>query len=200
MLGMSPTELAGMLMSIFVASCSSGTSPSPDRCQDAGACLTPATMDAAVDTAGDASDAAAETAVAVDAGDAAGACFPNREGVFGGNFTVDLTVNDTGFSTAVLGSTSDAQVTLTLTNYGTKPHGFEVDCASVAFAYSPAIPGCPTTSCFPASSTIRPLAPGASQTITFEAPSPDGLDYPFKSSEPADSTVPGLNDGEWNLR
>ncbi len=30
-------------------------------------------------------------------------------------------------------------------------------------------------------------------TITFFTPTPDGLLYPFKSSEPGDSSVPGLN-------
>ena len=53
--------------------------------------------------------------------------------------------------------------------------------------------------CFPASATIAPLAPGASATITFDTPTPDGLIYPFTSNEPADSAVPGLNDGQWSL-
>ena len=59
--------------------------------------------------------------------------------------------------------------------------------------------GTDATACFPANSTISPLAPGASQTVTFETPTPDNLVYPFKSSAPGDSTVAGLNGGQWSL-
>jgi hypothetical protein len=86
-----------------------------------------------------------------------------------------------------------------MTNAGTKPHGFEVGCANVSAAYPNAPAECPTTACFPKSSTIAPIAPGTSRTITFDTPTPDCLIYPFKSSEAADSDVPGLNDGQWNL-
>lgn len=146
-----------------------------------------------------AGDAAAEAGGTLDAGDDAGACLFNNDGLSGGDFAVDLTVDDTGFSKDVIATGNDAQITLTLTNNGTKPHGFEVECTSLAPAYPNVPAGCPTTTCFPSSSTISPLSPGASQTITFETPTPDGLVYPFKSSEPGDSTVPGLNDGQWRL-
>ena len=130
--------------------------------------------------------------------DAAG-CFPDDDGIIGGDDTFELTVDDTGFSKNILTTQNDAQVTLTLKNTGTKPHGFEVDCTSVTSAYPTVPAGCSTIACFPANSTIAPLAPGASRTITFDTPTPDGLLYPFQSSEPSDSTVPGLHSGQWSV-
>jgi len=128
-----------------------------------------------------------------------GRCFPDNDGINGGQYTFDLTVDDTGFSKTILATQNDAQATLTLMNTGTKPHGFEMECTSVTPSYPNEPAGCPTSACFPANSTIAPLAPGASQTITFDTPTPDGLIYPFKSSDPDDSAVPGLNDGQWTL-
>ncbi len=132
-------------------------------------------------------------------GGADGGCFPDEDGINGGDFTFDLTVDDTGFSKTILASQNDAQATLTLTNTGKKPHGFVVGCTSTAAIYPDAPPGCPTLACFPANASIAPLAPGASRTITFDTPTPDGLIYPFRSSEPDDGAVPGLNDGQWTL-
>jgi hypothetical protein len=126
-------------------------------------------------------------------------CFPDADGINGGFFLFDLTVDDTSFSKRILSTQNDAQVTLTLTNAGTKPHGFEVGCTNVASNFPSVPPGCPKSACFPANSTIAPLAPDASATITFDTPTPDGLIYPFKSSEPEDSAVPGLDDGQWSL-
>ena len=127
-----------------------------------------------------------------------GMCFPDSDGLTGGSYTLALTVTDTGFSKAI-NTQNNAMVTLTLTNAGTTPHGFTVDCVSVLSAY-PKLPAmCPTTSCFPDDSTIPPIAPGASQTITFSTPTADNLIYPFGSSEPSDSAVVGLNDGQWSL-
>ena len=133
------------------------------------------------------------------AGADGGACFPDGDGINGGAYTFDLTVDDTGFSKAILATQNDAQVTLTLKNTGTRPHGFEVGCTSVLPAYPDLPAGCKTTACFPAGATIAPLAPGASATVTFDTPTPDNLIYPFKSSEPADSAVPGLSSGQWTL-
>jgi hypothetical protein len=130
---------------------------------------------------------------------ASASCFPDGDGINGGAYTFDLTVDDTGFSKNILATQNDAQATLTLTNTGTLPHGFAVGCTSVLPDY-PSLPaGCPSRACFPSNATIAPLAPGASQTITFDTPTPDGLIYPFTSSEPSDGTVPGLNDGQWTL-
>jgi hypothetical protein len=140
-----------------------------------------------------------------------GACFPDNDGINGGQYTIDLVVDDTGFYPSggddagmknVIATQNDAQVTLTLKNTGTKPHGFEVECTSATPAYPDLPAGCSSKVCFPSSSTIAPIDPGTSKTITFDTPTPDGLLYPFKSSEASDSTVPGLNgsDGSaWSL-
>ena len=124
-----------------------------------------------------------------------GSCYPDGDGVSGGYYTFVITVDDTGFSKNLLDTQNDAHVTLTLTNVGTKPHGFAVGCAP----YSSTSAGCPNQVCFPSSSVIAPLAPGASTTITFSTPTPDTLIYPFTSNQPADSDVPGLNSGQWNV-
>ncbi len=120
----------------------------------------------------------------------------------GGDYRVDLVVDDAGFFASgpdagmkeILSTQNDAVVMLTLTNLGTKPHGFKVGCTQTS-----APPGCSTTVCFPADSTIAPLAPGESKTITFDTPTPDGIIYPFSSNEPADRSVPALNDGQWSV-
>jgi hypothetical protein len=127
------------------------------------------------------------------------ACFPDGDGINGGEYTFDLAVDDTGFSKMILSTQNDAQATVTLKNTGTKPHGFKVGCTSTAPAYPDAPAGCPTTACFPTNAVIAPLAPGASQTITFDTPTPDSLIYPFTSNEPDDSSVTALNDGQWTL-
>ena len=133
-----------------------------------------------------------------DAADSGG-CFPDSDGLTGGSYTIDLTVDDNAFSKNVLNTQNDATVTLTLTNNGTMPHGFEVDCTSVAPAYPNLSPMCPSMSCFPSDSTIAPLAPGQSKTLLFFTPTADNLIYTFKSSAPSDISVPGLNMGQWSL-
>jgi len=141
------------------------------------------------------------------AGGDGGGCFPDDDGINGGSYTIDLAVDDIGFFASgddagaknIIATQNDAQVTFTLTNTGTKPHGFQVECTSVTPAYPNAPAGCPTIACFPANSTIASLAPGASVTITFDTPTPDSLIYPFKSPVAADSAVPGLNGGQWSL-
>jgi hypothetical protein len=133
------------------------------------------------------------------ADDDGGACFPDNDGLNGGDNTFDLTVDDTGFSKNLLATQNEAAVTLTLTNMGTKPHGFEVECTSVLSAYPNVPAGCPTMACFPHGSTIPPLAPGKSATIMFVTPTVDGLIYPFRSGAPGDAMVPGLNEGQWTL-
>jgi hypothetical protein len=146
-----------------------------------------------------------------------GNCYPDNDGINGGSYTVDLVVDDMGFypgspdsgdisddagMKTVISTQNDAQVTLTLTNKGTTPHGFEVECTNATPSY-PVLPaGCSATVCFPGDSTIAPIAPGATTTITFDTPTPDGLLYPFKSSAPGDANVPGLNGADmtaWSL-
>jgi hypothetical protein len=121
------------------------------------------------------------------------ACFTDANGISGGDDTFEVTVTDTGYSKTILQTENLAQVTLTLTNAGTKAHGFEVECMPTT---APA--GCPTTSCFPSDSTIAPLAPGATKTVTFDTPNPEGI-YTFRSGGPDDSGVAGLNDGQFIL-
>jgi len=66
-------------------------------------------------------------------------------------------------------------------------------------AYPDLPAGCAAITCFPMNASIAPLDPGASATITFDTPTPDGLIYPFTSNEPSDSTVAALNSGQWSL-
>jgi hypothetical protein len=129
-------------------------------------------------------------------------CFPDNDGVTGntdGTYMFALTVDDTGFSKMLLTTQNSAMATVMLTNNGTKPHGFKVGCTSVTPAYPNVPAGCRTTACFDPSSTIAPLDPGKSASVTFETPVPDNLIYPFTSNEPDDSAVPGLNNGQWSL-
>jgi hypothetical protein len=150
-------------------------------------------------------DAAATTSPTV--------CYPDNDGITGGSYTIALAVNDTGFTSTgsddndggvtknIIATQNDAMVTLTLTNTGTTPHGFQVLCTPVCPSY-PSLPvGCSPLACFPSNSTIAPIMPGTTMTITFDTPTPDGLLYPFASSAPADSTVPGLNGSisQWSL-
>jgi hypothetical protein len=126
-------------------------------------------------------------------------CYPDNDGINGGDYTFILTVDDTGFSKNILATQNDAQATIKITNSGTKPHGFQVGCTSVLAAYPMLPKGCPASACFPANASITPLAPGATTTITFDTPTPDGLIYPFRSDVAGDENVPGLNNGQWTL-
>jgi hypothetical protein len=103
------------------------------------------------------------------------------DGINGGTYTFALAVSDTAFSPAILKSENLATVTLTLTNTGTKPHGFQVECIP-----TPNNNGCPTTSCFPDASVLGPIAPDASATATFTAPNPEGI-YTFGSNASSDT-------------
>jgi hypothetical protein len=134
-------------------------------------------------------------------------CFPDADGTNNMPATVDLVVTDTGFYAGSPDSGADydagmqtvittqnlSPITFTLTNQGTIEHGFEVDCASVLSVYPNLPSGCPSTACFPSSSTIAPIAPGTSTTVTFLTPAPDNVIFPFKSSAPGDANVSGLN-------
>ncbi len=111
-----------------------------------------------------------------------GGCTYDNDGLKGGTYTFALTVDDSGFTPSILSAQNASQVTLTLKNTGTRPHDFVVDCAP-----TPNTTGCPTTSCFPASSKIPPVAPGASATATFVTPSDDL--YVFRSDVGSDSQL-----------
>jgi hypothetical protein len=140
------------------------------------------------------SSSSPESGLTFDAGADAAYCYPDNDGVNNMVATVDVTVDDTGFSKTVISTQNDSPVTLTVTNKGTKPHGFAVGCTTTT---APA--GCATHVCFPDDSTIAPLEPGKSKTITFQTPTPDGIIYPFNSNEPDDSDVKALNNGQWSL-
>jgi hypothetical protein len=139
-------------------------------------------------------------------------CYPDNDGINDETYTIAIAVDDTGFTATggdvgdsgpaaknIIATQNDSQVTLTLTNNGTIPHGFRVGCVSVCSSYPTLPAGCSPEACFPAGATIAPIAPGASVTVTFDTPTPDGLIYPFSSSAPGDSAVPGLNQGQWSL-
>jgi hypothetical protein len=117
---------------------------------------------------------------------------PDSDGINGGCYAFDLTVDDTTFSPIILKAQNLGQVTLHLTNMGTKPHDFVVGCIPVSY------PGCPSSTCFPSAADIAPVAPGATATATFTVPNPEGI-YTFRSDVAGDSTLEadgGMN-GLW---
>ena len=129
---------------------------------------------------GSGDDAGEDDASVDDAG--SGACSPgDTDGLIGGCFVFDVTVNDQGFSPVILKAQNLGQVTLQLHNAGASPHDFVVDCLP-----TPNGQGCPAQSCFPAAARIPPLAPGASATTTFVTPNPEGI-YNFRSDVGTDS-------------
>jgi hypothetical protein len=136
-------------------------------------------------------------------------CTPDdADGINGGDYPVLLNVSDTAFTVggADSGSTEPniatqnlGDVTLTLTNIGTKPHDMVIECIPSGL---PA--GCVRSSCFPnpadAGSTpgsitlIPTLQPGESKTVTFVTPAIEG-GYIFISDEPGDDTHYNSADG-----
>ncbi len=132
----------------------------------------------------------------------------DNDGINGGAYPVLLSVSDTGFTVGGVDSGSTepniavqnlGNVTLTLTNTGTKPHDMVIECISSDLAA-----GCPQTSCFPnpgdavstpGSITLVPtLQPGDSKTIMFVTPAVEGA-YPFISDVPGDETKYNAADG-----
>ncbi|HEY3667944.1 MAG TPA: CARDB domain-containing protein [Polyangiaceae bacterium] len=122
-------------------------------------------------------------------------CNPgDQNGFVGGINTVKVSVSDTAFAVGGVGSDSTepniaventSTVTLTVTNTGTKPHGFKVACIPSGL---PA--GCAQMSCFPDAANIPAIAPGDSVTVTFSTPALEGV-YRFFSDEDGDSSVGG---------
>jgi hypothetical protein len=118
---------------------------------------------------------------------------PDQDGQTGaGMATVLVSVSDTGFGVGGpdSGSTQSnitlqnlQETTLTLTNIGTKPHDFVIQCLP-----TPNSKGCPTQSCFPMGANIPSLDPGKSATVTFETPITEGS-YTFVSDLAGDSTI-----------
>lgn len=109
-------------------------------------------------------------------------CNTDADGVNGGNYVFDLTVDDDAFSPKILTAQNLANIQLTLTNKGTKPHGFSAGCVA-----TPNDNGCPTEACFSDAASVAPIEPDARATIHFVTPNPDGLSYPFRSTAPDDT-------------
>jgi hypothetical protein len=135
-------------------------------------------------------------------------CYADNDGINDQTYTIAIAVTDTGFTSTggddagvknIIATQNSSQVTLTLTNNGTMPHGFTVGCVSVCSSYPTLPTGCSPSACFPSGATIAPIAAGATATVTFVTPVPDGLLYPFSSGAPGDESVSGLNQGQWNL-
>lgn len=130
-----------------------------------------------------------------DGGGETDACTPDdQDGVVGGESTILLTVSDSTFAVGGVGSGSTqrnitvqnkTRVALTLTNVGSRPHSFVVECIPSELPAE-----CPQTSCFPAEANIPALEPGASKSVEFVAPVVEGA-YPFTSEEPGDEGLLG---------
>jgi hypothetical protein len=116
-------------------------------------------------------------------------CSPgDADGQNGGTTVLSVTVDDTTFAPTILKAQNLSNVTVTLKNNGTKPHGFTIYCLP-----TPNSNGCPQTSCF-TNATIAPVAPGASASATFTTPNPEGI-YDFHSSAPGDPAAVAADGG-----
>jgi hypothetical protein len=112
------------------------------------------------------------------------ACTPDdADGIVDEPAVLLLTVTDTEFMPKILATQNTSEITLTLENQGTTPHGFVVDCLP-----TPNTDGCPMQSCFPSEAKIEPVAPGESTTIVFESPLVEGI-YTFRSDVPEDTAL-----------
>jgi hypothetical protein len=115
--------------------------------------------------------AAALTAVGLACGSQGSLGGSDQNGIQGGQATFQVTVDDSMFSPMILKAENVAHVTLTLTNTGSRPHDFVVECGNGA--------------CFPDAAAIGPLAPDAGAVTSFVAPFTEGI-YPFHSDLPGD--------------
>jgi hypothetical protein len=105
----------------------------------------------------------------------------DADGIIGGSYTFALRVDDQAFDPIILAGQNRAVVTLTLTNQGTEPAGFGIDCLP-----TPNSDGCATESCFPVSHTVAPIAAGASATVEFEIPEVEGI-YTYRALDGDDA-------------
>ncbi len=111
------------------------------------------------------------------AADRGGACMlSDQDGVIGGDFAFDVAVSDTAFTPVILKAQNSGTVRLKVTNTGSKPHGFAIDCLVAS--------GC--TACLPDAAKVGPLAPGETRTTTFVVPEQEGI-YAIRSGVPGDS-------------
>jgi hypothetical protein len=112
---------------------------------------------------------------------AGGSCMPNdADGVVGGKYTFDVTVDDDGFSPMILKAQNTSSITVNLHNGGTTQHGFAVGCIA-----TPNDNGCPTRSCFPGDASVDPVDPGADAMLKFALPLAEGI-YPITSTAGGD--------------
>jgi hypothetical protein len=110
------------------------------------------------------------------------ACQPgDADGVVGGKYAFEVTVDDGAFKPIILKAQNTATVTIVLSNSGTVAHGFSVACIS-----TPNDTGCSTKSCFPDEATIEPILPGKKATTKFAVPRVEGI-YPISSSADGDA-------------
>ena len=111
-------------------------------------------------------------------------CVPDdADGVANVDQPVAVSVTDTGFEPAVITTQNTSNITLTLTNKGTRPHGFSVDCYP-----TPNQRGCPAEVCFPAEAEIAPIAPGATATTKFATPAYEAI-YTVRSKADGDTAL-----------
>lgn len=109
-------------------------------------------------------------------------CGPDDfDGVNGGKYTFQVTVTDSEFSPNIVKTQNVSHVTLILTNAGTRPHGFSIDCLP-----TPNDRGCPAESCFPPASMVASVDPGSNQTVEFDVPNPEGI-HTFRSPVAGDT-------------
>jgi hypothetical protein len=110
------------------------------------------------------------------------ACAPyDADGIVSGTYTFVVTIDDAGFSPAILKAQNRAKVVLAVTNAGTKPHDLVIGCLP-----TPNDQGCPSASCFPAEARVPLLEPGSSGSTVFVVPNPEGI-YPIRSDVAGDS-------------
>ena len=114
------------------------------------------------------------------------ACTPDdADGVVSEPANPELIVTDSEFMPKIVTTQNSSAIKLKLTNEGTSPHGFVVDCLP-----TPNTDGCPTKSCFPSGAKIDPLEPGADATIMFDSPLVEGI-YTFRSDVAGDDDLKG---------
>jgi hypothetical protein len=161
-----------LLLGLVAGSHCSNVAGSPGNVGDSGACITnPAGDDGGGDDGGGSPCAPADS-----------------DGINGGCYAFDLTVDDTAFSPIILKAQNLGVVTITLHNTGTRPHDFVLGCIPISYA------GCPSQQCFPAAANIATVAPGSTGTASFKTPNPEGI-YDFRSDVTGDSQLDSEDGG-----
>lgn len=105
----------------------------------------------------------------------------DADGVVGGSYVFEVSVDDAAFFPVVLKAQNDSAVTLRLTNTGSTPHNLVFDCLP-----TPNDNRCPSESCFPEQAQVPSVAPGESASVNFDTPLPEGI-YDFRSNLASDT-------------